>query len=89
MNKRGDMFYKDVWYDGFSIEKKAFGGSYSQKDLKKELKRVEIKYTTHGAYTIYQGHWAIFIESKFANEVSEWLWGDLIELKGRTKKEKK
>lgn len=73
--KRGDIFIKDTWYDSFSIEKKTFGGAYSQKELKEALKEVGIRYTTKGAYTIYQGHWAIYIESEFADEVSEWLWG--------------
>lgn len=84
--RKGDFLYKGIWYDGFSIEKKTFGGAYSQQELKEALKEVGIKYTTRDAYTIYQGHWAIWIESEFADEVSEWLWGSkIVDLVGRSK----
>ena len=81
-----DIFVHGIGYDGFSIEKKTFGGAYSQKELKEALKEVGIKYTTKGAFTIYQGHWAIYIESEFADEVSKWLWGTgMFDLVGRSK----
>lgn len=66
--------------EGFSIEKKTFGGIYSQKEIKDELKKRGIKFNISQAYTIYQGHWAIYIESCYSEMVSDWLFGGLWEL---------
>ena len=78
--KKGDRLIKGVWYDGFSIEKKTFGGRYSQKEIKDELKKRGIKYNTSEAYTIYQGHWGIFIEARYSEMFSDWVFGDLWDL---------
>ena len=78
--QKGDILISGVWYDGFSIEKKTFGGRYSQKEIKDELKKRGIKYNTSKAYTIYQGHWAIFVEQVYSDMVDDWLFGDLWDL---------
>lgn len=69
-----------IWMDGFSIEKKTFGGRYSQKEIKDELKKRGIKFNTSQAYTIYQGHWGIYIEARYSEMISDWLFGNCWEL---------
>ena len=80
MYGKGDRLIKGTWYDGFSIEKKTFGGRYSQKEIKDELKKRGIKFNTSEAYTIYQGHWGIYIEHVYADMIGDWLFGDLWDL---------
>jgi hypothetical protein len=78
--RQGDRFIKGVWMDGFSIENKTYGGRYSQKEIKDELKKRGIKYNTSQAYTIYTGHWGIYIETQYSEMVSDWLFGSLWDL---------
>lgn len=75
-----DRKINGVEMDGFSIEKKTFGGRYSQKEIKDELKKRGIKFNTSQAYTIYQGHWGIYIEADYSEMISDWLFGDLWDL---------
>jgi len=77
---KGDRLIKGVWMDGFSIECKSYGGRYSQKEIKEELKKRNIKYNTSEAYTIYVGHWGIYIESRYSEMISDWLFGGLWDL---------
>lgn len=70
---------------GFSIERADFGGTYTKKEITSALKEAGIKYSFSDGYggkvyTIYSGHWAINIEAKYEDVVSEWLWGKLDEL---------
>lgn len=86
---KGDRLINDTWMDGFSIEKKTFDGCYTQKEVKDELKKLGIKYNTSQAYTPYVGHWAIFIESKYSEMISDWLFGDLWDLPEKLVENKK
>lgn len=58
----------------FSVAKFAEGG-WAKKDLANTLKEHGISSTFRGAYSPYVGQFGIYIEAKYEDEVSEFLWG--------------
>lgn len=58
----------------FSVEKATEGG-IGKRALAEWLKEQGIEYSFHNAYTPYVGQFAIWIEQKHEDKVSEYLWG--------------
>jgi len=73
MSSIWDVEIKGTIYQLFSVEKHAEGG-WSKRELCELLKEHGIKYNTINAYSPYVGQWGIYIESKYVDEVSDFLW---------------
>ena len=81
MSSIWDVDVNGVTMQLFSVEKSSEGG-WSKKELTDLLKENGIKYNTTQAHSPYVGQWGIYVESKYADVVSDFLWGDTLETLG-------
>jgi len=65
---------KGVEYVLFSCERKDMGGRYSKKEAIELLKENGIKTSATGAYTMYVGHYGLYVEAKFEDKASDLLY---------------